>query len=411
MITQEDTLIIRQLATQVAEIAALPIQEEKRRLWRELNALQPERPMVMIDQVCWNEMVLGDELTLRCSDAECRNYEEDLRKILYQWKHFPVDMVVDPFIKVRKAIQNTGFGVDVHEDIAMTDPENDVRAHRYANQFQTMDDLEKMHIPQISHDPAETKRRLEVAHELFDGLLEVRPWGADPYLSLWDPIATWMGIENALLAIMEQPEMMHGLVGRMTDGYLSMLDQLEEQGLLCQPQSLIHCTGAFTDELPAPGYNPNKPRTKDIWMFGLAQMFSSVSPKMFQEYEVDYASRICARFGLVYYGCCDPLDKKMTQVRMIPNVRKVSMSPWVNQERGAAEIGRDFVYSRKPSPAMLAFSPFDPQAVREDLIATRTACQKNHCPLEIILKDISTVRYEPERLFKWAEIAMDVACG
>jgi hypothetical protein len=220
-----------------------------------------------------------------------------------------------------------------------------------------------------------------------------------------------MGVENALFALVDQPELMHGLVGRMTDGYLSLLDQLEEQGLLCEPQSLIHCTGAYTDELPAPGYNPEKPRTKDVWMFGLAQMFSTVSPGMFKEFEVDYASQICARFGLVYYGCCDPLDKKMRQVRMIPNVRKVSMSPWANQERGAAEIGRNFVFSRKPSPALLTYSSFDPDIVREDLLATRAACEKFNCPLELILKDISTVRYRPERLFEWSEIAMQVVNG
>jgi len=194
----------------------------------------------------------------------------------------------------------------------------------------------------------------------------------------------------------------------MTDGYLSMLDQLEEQGLLCEPQSLIHCTGAYTNELPAPGYNPDKPRTQDIWMFGLAQMFSTVSPAMFQEYEVDYTRRICERFGLVYYGCCDPLDRKMKQVRMIPNVRKVSMSPWADQTRGAAEIGRDFVFSRKPNPALLAFDTFDPEDIRRDLTATIKVCEQYHCPLEIILKDLSTLRYQPERLFQWANVAMQV---
>ncbi len=411
MIQPSDRAILRGLAAQVAEIAALPVQDEKRRLWRRLNALQPERPMVMIDQVCWNEMDLGDELLLRCEDEECRAYEERLRRTLYQWRHFPVDMVVEPFIRVPKAITNTGFGIEVHENVAVLDATNSVVGHYYLNQFQTMDDLEKVQAPQISHDPRETERRLEVAHDLFDGLLEVRAEGMDPYLSLWDPISTWMGVESVLYALVDQPELMHGLVGRMTDGYLGMLDQLEEQGLLCGPQSLIHCTGAYTDELPAPGYDPAKPRTKDLWMFGLAQMFSTVSPRMFQEYEVDYASRICARFGLVYYGCCDPLDGKMKQVRMIPNVRKVSMSPWVNQERGAAEIRGDYVFSRKPSPAMLAFDAFDAEAVRADLTATREICARHGCPLELILKDISTVRYDPQRLFRWAEIAMQVAQG
>jgi hypothetical protein len=129
---------------------------------------------------------------------------------------------------------------------------------------------------------------------------------------------------------------------------------------------------------------------------------------MFQEYEVDYASRICERFGLVYYGCCDPLDKKMKQVRMIPQVRKVSMSPWVDQRRGAQEIGQDFVFSRKPSPALVAWDRFDADAVRADLQETVDICRENNTPLELILKDISTVRYEPQRLFQWAEIAMEV---
>ena len=411
MLNTKDISVLRELSAHVADIAALPVQEEKRALWRRLNARKPVRPMVMIDQVCWNEMNIGDELTLRCSDAECRKYEEYLRRTLYQWKHFPVDMVVEPFIRVPMAICNSGFGIIIQEEIAVGDATNSVVGHKYENQFQTEADLEKIRTPEISHDTAETERRLNVASEIFDGRLEVRPQGMDPYLSLWDPVATWMGVENALYALVDKPDFMHRLLARMTDGYLGMLDQLEMQGLLCWPQSLIHCTGAYTDELPAPGYDADKPRIRDIWMFGLAQMLSTVSPAMFKEFEVDYASRICARFGLVYYGCCDPLDGKMTEVRMIPNVRKVSMSPWVNEERGAAEIGGDFVYSRKPSPALVAMDHFHHDQVRDDLVKTKNTCDKHGCPLEFILKDISTVRHEPERLSEWARIAMQVACG
>jgi len=411
MPSNSDVSIVRDLARRLAEIAALPVQDQKRELWRRLNALRPDRPMVMIDQVCWNEMNIDEELTLRCADPECRRWEERLRRTLYQWRHFPVDMVVEPFVRVPKAVHNSGFGITVREETAVTDPTNSVVGHRYVNQFRGEQDLAKIQTPRITHDPDETARRLALAAELFDGLLEVRPWGVDPYLSLWDPLSTWMGVEAALYALVDTPEFMHRILGRVTDGYLAMLDQLERQGLLCGPQSLIHCTGAYADELPADGYDPESPRTKDIWMFGLAQMLATVSPAMFREFEVEYASRICARFGLVYYGCCDPLDRKMAEVRMIPNVRKVSMSPWVDQDRGAAEIGGEFVYSRKPSPALLAGDRFDADRVREDLLATREVCRRHGCPLEYILKDISTVRYQPERLTEWARIAMEVACG
>ncbi len=253
-----DRDILRALAAETADIAALPVQEEKRRLWRRLNARAPERPMVMIDQVCWNEMAIDDELALLCIDPECRQYEEGLRRTLFQWRHFPVDMVIEPFLRVPRAVRNTGFGIEVDEEIAVTDPHNDVVGRRFRNQLQGDADIERMRLPRISHDEVETERRLAVAHGLFDGVLEVRPWGLDPYLSLWDPISMWMGVEGALYALMDRPDFMHRLVGRMTDGYLSMLDQLEEQGLLCQPQSLIHCTGAWTDELPAPGYDPGQ---------------------------------------------------------------------------------------------------------------------------------------------------------
>lgn len=411
MTRNQDVAVVRELAKQVAEIAALPVQEEKRSLWRKLNALKPQRPMVMIDQVCWNEMHIGDELKVRSTDPDCKYYEWQLRAALFQWRHFGADFVIDPFINVVKAVHNSGFGMSVQEETRVTDPTNGVVSHKFENQFKTEDDLAKLKTPVVTHDVAETARRMAVAEELFGGILPLRPWGYDPYLSLWDPIAFWMGVENALYAIVDQPELMHKLVAKLASGYMTLVDQLEAQGHLTGPQSWIHCTGAYTDQLPAPGYTPDKPRTKDIWMMQLAQMLATVSPEMFQEYEVEYTRDLCARYGMVYYGCCDPLDKKMKQVRMIPNVRKVSMSPWTDQERGAAEIGGDFVFSRKPNPALLAATSFDAEMIRKDLLATRDACRRNGCPLEFILKDISTVCYQPQRLFEWSKIAMEVACG
>jgi hypothetical protein len=408
MITAKDRDILRGLAGKVAEIAALPIQETKRDLWRRLNARKPVRPMVMADQVCWNEMNVDDELTLCCEDRECRGYEDRLRKTLYQWRHFPVDMVVEPFVRVPKAAGNTGFGVGVVEQVAVSDPTSSVVGHHFENQFQNDADLDKIKTPVVTHNAAETARRMEVAHAIFDGTLDVFEDGVDPYLSVWDPISFWMSVEGALYALADRPEFMHEMVRRIVKGYMSLLDQLEQQGLLCHRQYLIHCTGAHTDELPAPGFEPARPRTRDIWMFGLAQMFSTVSPAMFEEFEIDPCMPIFKRFGLVYYGCCDPLDRKMEQVKRIPNVRKISMSPWVDEELGASQIKGDYVYSRKPNPALLAWPEFSENAVREHLQATVDVCARHGCPLELILKDISTVKYEPQRLWRWAEIAMRV---
>ena len=84
-IPHKDIVILRELGKQYAEIAALPIHEQKKKLWVELNGLRSVRPMVMIDQVCWNEMNIDDELTPQCEDNECKKYERQMRMKLFQW--------------------------------------------------------------------------------------------------------------------------------------------------------------------------------------------------------------------------------------------------------------------------------------------------------------------------------------
>ena len=405
-----DKDILRGLAAEVARIAALPIQEEKRALWRRLNGLKPCRPMVMIDQICWNELLADGTMNCYCEDNECKGYEWNLRSMLFQWRNFPVDRVIEPYITVPLAVTNTGFAVNTEREYAVTDPTNSVVGQLYHNQFNTDADLDKIKTPVVTHNAEESARRMEVAKEIFGGVIELRQNGFDPsYMTLWDPISHWMSVEGALMAIVDRPEYIHEMLERMTRGYLSMLDQAEALGVLCAPQNNIHCTGAYTDELPKPGYNPERWRVKDLWCMGLAQMFSTVSPEMYDEFEIPYVSRLAERFGLVYYGCCDPMDLKMAQVRKIPNVRKVSMSPWVDEVRGAREINGQYVYSRKPSPAFLATDVFHEDQVRADLQKTVDICREHGCLCELILKDISTIRYDPARLARWEQIAMEIA--
>ena len=407
-VSARDRSILRELGKQVAEIAALPIQQQTIALWKALNGLKPERPMVMIDQVCWNEMNVNDELTLRTQDEFGQKLEADLRRTLYAWTHMRADMVVEPAVTIPKAICGTGFGIQVHEERAVTDPTNDIVGHLYFDQLQTDEDLQKICMPDARLDEAETACRESIAHEIFDGILGVYMQGLAPSFNAWDWVVQWRGAENVLLDLAERPDFMHRLFGRVTEAALTLLDQAEERGLLAQRLSRIHCTGAYTDELPAPGFDPNKPRAKDLWTMGMAQIFSSVSPAMHQAFDLDYAVRFYKRFGLVYYGCCEPLHLKLDMVKKIPNLRKISMSPWVDVEKGAEQIGRSFVFSRKPSPAFLAGRSWHPDAVEEDLRDVVERCAHHGCPVELILKDISTVGYRPQRLWEWADVAMRV---
>ena len=103
---------IQSLAKQLAEIAALPIQKKTIDQWKKLNSLKPERPMFTIDQVCWNEMNVDDELTCVCEDPFLKSIELDLRKKLYTWKHMRDDIAVEAYINIPMAISGYTYGVE-----------------------------------------------------------------------------------------------------------------------------------------------------------------------------------------------------------------------------------------------------------------------------------------------------------
>ena len=168
---------------------------------------------------------------------------------------------------------------------------------------------------------------------------------------------------------------------------------------------LVHCTGAQTTELPKPGFDAGHPRAIDNWTVGRSQLFVSVSDATFDEYVPQYYARWYQHFGLGYFGCCDPLHNRIESVRKIPNVRKISMSAWAKIQKGAEAIGPDFVYSRKPNPAMVAMDEWVPAIAEKDFTDVLAATRANGCPVEFTLKDISTCRSDPKRLWEWAAIA------
>lgn len=407
-ISEQDKNVLRELGRRIAEIAALPVHRETVSLWKALNGLKPERPMVMMCNVPWHEMDVDGELTLQTEDEFCRGIEFMLRRTLYSWKYMPGDMVVEPVVNVLKVIRGD-FGIETQQKTAVSDPRNKIVGHMYIDQIKTEEDIQKIRIPEISLDEEATARNEAIAKEIFGDILEVKMTGATPGFSAWDAIVSWRGAENLLYDLAARPEFMHKIISRFSEASLAMLDQLEEKGLLGPEQNNIMCSGSYTDELPASGFNPEHYRAKDLWTCGTAQIFSEVSPAMHKEFEIDYARQWYSRFGLVYYGCCEPLHEKIDIIRKIPNLRKISMSPWVDEENGAERIGGDFVFSRKPSPAFLAVDAWEPEAIEKGLQATYDTCARHGCPVEIILKDISTVRYQPQRLWQWTDIAMKVA--
>lgn len=401
---QKDKQIIRELASKYFEIANSDKNKQNILLHKMVNDLKTPRPIVLIDEIPWHEMNINNELDILCEDKFNRNIEVVLRQEIYKWKNMPADMVLKPYFAVPKIIKSTGIGVErlVNEN------QQTALAHTYVDQFQNDEDIEKLHNELITYDFEATMNNMHKVSEIFGDILPVKITGEETGYGLGcktiDDIVFYRGLDSFFYDFIERPEFMHRLIGKLTDIFIDKIDQYDKLGLFDGDAYYIHCTSALTNDLSP---DQTHVRAKDVWGRGLAQMFGNFSPEMHDEFDIQYMIKAMAPFGMIYYGCCEPLDNKIPILKQIRNLRKISITPWANIDNAAEIIRNDYVIASKPTPSHFASGDLNEEAVRKELRRIVDACRRNGSSCDIVLKDITTVSGKPENLFKWEKIAME----
>jgi hypothetical protein len=414
-VTESDKRVLRTLGEHLAAIAALPVHAETASRWRALNGLRQVKPMVWISDIPWHEMDVNDELRLQTTSGLSRYHEWELRKLIYQWEHMPTDMVVEPVVYSPLVVHSSGVGIAEDVDIAVTDEANFIVSRHFNVQIRDEDDLEKIKIPIVTHDSAESEQQYQQVRDIFSGIIDVKKYGVNGFGLLaapWDVLVRAWGVQELFIDLHDRPGLVHKAIDRLMYAYLSTLDQFEQQNLLTlnNGYNRIGSGGlGYTDELPQSDYDPAHVRANDLWGSSTSQIFTSVSPRMHWEFALQYEVRWMSRFGLNYYGCCDRLEGKMSILERIPNLRKVSMCPWVNIDEAVANMGSRYVFSYKPNPAVLAEDTWNLDKAMHELRTVLDKAKAHGCVVEVIMKDISTVRYEPQRLWEWAQMAGELS--
>ena len=147
----------------------------------------------------------------------------------------------------------------------------------------------------------------------------------------WDELVSWWGVEALMVDLTQRPEMVNAAISRLMDARLCELDQWETLNLLSTNANNTRIgSGGFgyTHQLPAANAShTEKLHIKDLWGSATAQIFGSVSPKMHWEFALRHELRWLERWGLTYYGCCEPLDRKVDILKRIPNLQKSFSKP------------------------------------------------------------------------------------
>lgn len=404
-ISQKDRDTLRTLAARYMTYALSDRNNEKRELWRALNNMNMQKPMITIDQMPWHELDVDGSLVCTVENPYFRGVEWNLRTEIYKWEHLPADMVLNPYIILSRPISNTGFGLSTRR--LAHDSTGNIQSHLFEDQLEEMEDVEKIKTPVIGIDREAEAEIVATAKDIFDGIAPVKLGGIMLHSGIWDSITFWKGVESCYIDLLDRPELIHAIMDRFTNAFIAQIEQINKLGLYDITSNICHCSHTFSDRLPSADCNPDHPTTYDGWTFTMAQLFTSVSPAINEEFEVPYISKILSRFGSVYYGCCERLDDRIDIIDRMPNIRKISCSPWSDREHFASVLPKKYIMSNKPNPSYLAESTFDEEVVRADFRRTIAAAKANGLGLELLLKDISTVKNDPQRLWRWSEIALE----
>jgi hypothetical protein len=400
----KDSEILRGLAAQVRAIAERTEMQERRDRWRRHNRLEVVGPLVLcFPEGAWEEILPPTSMT--CKDPQLRNWEYQLRMQVWWAEHLNDDNTIDPWFNINWSVSQGDFGVEIGSHQG-----DDRGSYKYDSPLKNLpSDFDRLRFRSLSVDRAATHRSVDRAQSIFGDLLPVRIRGA----FWWTSGLTWeamklVGLEELMLMAYDQPEHLHRLMGWLRDEHLHFITWLEAEGLLTDQNEgdYVGSGGVgYTDELPQTGRAPGSPaRLMDRWGFAESQETVGVSPDMFEEFILPYQMPILEKFGLNYYGCCEPLDQRWHVVKRIPRLRRVSVSPWSDVGRMAELLGRDYIYCRKPNPAPVCVG-FQEEVIRNDL---RDTIEKaGSCHLELILKDTHTVQNDPTRLTRWVSMARE----
>ena len=277
---------------------------------------------------------------------------------IYQFETLKDDHVVEPWMQAGWHVKVSDYGVQavVHQSEA----DVTMGSRNWEPPIKDLDkDLDKLHPRTYSVDREATAAAVEKLTGVFEGILPVRIrrkyWWT---MGLTWPAIDLIGLESLMLSMYDNPDGLHRLMTFLRDDHLAYAKWLEAEGLLCLDNENDYIgsgTMGYTRDLPAADHQEGQPiRMADTWVLSESQETVGVSPDMFEKFIFPYQLSIVENFGKCYYGCCEPVNSRWHVVKKLPNLARVSVSPWADEDFMAEALGRDYVYSRKPNPAQIS---------------------------------------------------------
>lgn len=374
---------LRDLAKRMLNLAHTEENRRKAALWYAHNQGACTVPVVVMEDLTFEGELLPP---LRCTDPLERQLELELQRNLTGAACIGDDKVVPDVFRLEFSPEIKAFSLDI--------PRTYASSIGYGQVHPIVDleeDWHKLKPSSFSFDRAAFQEKRHRTEELLGDILPVVPENTSLrwYTAVSSKVVDLMGMETMLVSFYDCPQLMHKLYQFIADDIKACLVWQEQEGLLT-PNNGNHYAGSgsygFSRELCTPEQGVT---TAQLWGNLNSQETVGISPEMYREFVFPYYKQLAECFGLVYYGCCEPVDPIWPDsISQLPHLRKVSISPWCNEEF-MGEVLRDsgIIYCRKPSPNFVGVGTQLDEDVFTAHIEKSLRAAKD-CAMEIVFRDI-----------------------
>lgn len=396
---------LRSLAEQYLKIANLPVMKQREKLWYSHNELKAERPVIVMEMGTFCQDMLP---ALSCESSYGRILESTFLTAIINHEMIDDDKVVSPYLEIPIAVSIQPFGIN-HERIYAENPNGRNLGFR---DIHFIKDLEK-DLPKLRHSVCSYNQDATEAYKQFAfatvgdmmPLVETNH-SLDWFFGLSQRVIELMGMEALMYALEDTPELVKELYKFVADDAVAVLEWQEQHDTLRMNNANNYAGSGsfgFSHELKSRDHV----HRNMLWGNLNSQETVGISPKMFHEFIYPAYEYVASQFGLTYFGCCEPVHPIWNDIRNLPHLRKVSVSPWCDQQfMGNVLRGSKIIYSRKPSPNYLGVGKeFNETAYREHIDETLHVAYG--CELEIIHRDIYTLNGNKQKVKRAVQIVRE----
>lgn len=407
-ISKEDKVILRELAKKQREYAMMDCNQARIKDWYRHNSLQGERPMIHLEMWTFSEEILPQRL--KCTGSYAREVEIKLYCNFLNQELFDDDRVTPDYFELTYDTNFTLFDIDIKTQHTDDSTGKESVGHKFISLIEDLeDDYDKLKSTRFSVDKESTKEKFDLLTETFGDILPVKMQMDCLYSVPTQMLVHFMSMENMMFNMCDYPELFKTLMARIADDTLAYYRFLESERIILPTlghESLGQGSWCYNNELPGVDeWNKRPFTTKDVWGFMDSQETVGISPQMYEEFIFPCYKKISEQYGLLSYGCCEPVDPIWDNcLSKLENLRKVSISPWCKEElMGERLKGSKIIYHRKPTPNLLGIgSILDETAVREHIRKSLKAAQG--CKMEITQRDVYTINHDIAKAKRYIDI-------